>query len=111
MWDEKIIEELTEVIAPDIKLLTKHPKPLFKQRLAAAQQQFSGTKQIQAKITNAIHDRFFIIDENQVWSFGTSYNNAGNLPTTITKIKPDKDIQKIMVNFKSLWNAAEEFSQ
>jgi hypothetical protein len=53
--DEKIIEELTEVVAPEIKLLTKQPKPLFKQRLVAAHQQFLATKKIEAKLTNDIH--------------------------------------------------------
>jgi hypothetical protein len=107
--DEKIIEELTNVIAPEIWLLTKQPKSLFKQRFIAAQQQFSGDKKIEAKLTNDIHDRFFIIDEDQVWNFGTSYNNAGNLPTTITKIKPDVDRQKIISDFSTWWHAAKQF--
>ena len=108
--DEKIIEELTEVIAPEIKLLTKQPKSLFKQRLIAAQQQFAGTKKIEAKLTKDIHDRFFIIDEDQIWSLGTSYNNAGSLPTTITKIKPENDTQRIISDFNAWWGVASEFN-
>ncbi len=107
--DEKIIEELTEVVAPEIRLLTKQPKSLFKQRFVAAQQQFLASKKIEAKLTNEIHDRFFIVDENQVWNLGTSYNNAGSLPTTITKIKSDEDRQKIIADFDAWWNSAKNY--
>ena len=104
--DEKIVEELSKVVAPEIKLLTKNPKSLFKQRLMAAQKQFSAFKNIEAKIFDNIHDRFFIIDRDQVWHFGTSYNNAGNLPTMLNKIKSEEESQKIISDFEGWWKLA-----
>jgi hypothetical protein len=103
--DEKIIEELTEVPAPEIRLLTQTPKGLFHKRLNAAKQQLSS-KNIEARISNKSYDRFFIIDKDQVWSLGTSLNKAGQKATLLSKIKTDKEKQKIIGDFEDWWRSA-----
>lgn len=101
--DEKIIEELTEVSAQEIKLLTKQPKNLFKQRLAAAKQQFTS-KIIEARKSDKFHDRYYIIDQDHVWALGSSYNNAGKKSTFLSRIKNEAEKQKIIADFGNWWS-------
>lgn len=104
--DKLIIEELTDTNAVEIRLLTKEPKQknLFIERYLAAKKQL-GTKKIEIRINTNLHDRYFIVDENDLWSLGTSYNEkAGGKATTLTKISDDK--QKIIDDFKNCWDTA-----
>jgi len=101
--NEKIIEELSNVPAAEIKLLTLQINGLFKQRLVAAKQQFFN-KSIEVKIYNKCHDRFYIIDGNQVWTLGTSLNNAGKRATLLSKIKKEDEKKKIVSDFNSWWS-------
>ncbi len=103
--DEKIVEELTEVVAPCIRLLTDKPKGLFHQRLIALRQQFS-TKIIEAKSSGISHDRFFVIDEDQVWTLGASYNQAGGKATLLSKVMVEAEKEKIKNSFESWWSSA-----
>ena len=98
--DEKLVEELTGVIASEIKLLTQEPKGLFNQRLAALKQQFPS-KIIEAKCSGESHDRFYVIDKRQVWSLGASLNKAGRKATLLSKITSDTEKQKIINDFES----------
>jgi hypothetical protein len=103
--DEKIIEELTEVSADEIKLLTNQTKGLFQQRLEAFKKQFPK-KTIEVKKSDKSHDRFYIIDQDQVWTLGTSFNQAGQKATLLSKIKEDSEKQKIITDFNDWWNIA-----
>ena len=103
--DEKIVEELTEVQAEEIMLLTSQVKGLFAQRLSAAKQQYSS-KAIEARISNQFHDRFYIIDRDQVWTLGASLNKAGQKATLLSKIKTDQERQKVIKDFEAWWASA-----
>jgi len=103
--DEKIIEEISNVIALEVRLLTTKVLGLFKQRLSAAIQQFPK-KTIEAKTYNKFHDRYYIIDKDQVWTLGTSYNQAGKKSTTLIKIKNDDEKKKIISDFEDWWSKA-----
>ncbi len=100
--DEKIVEELTNVNAQEIQLLTTKPKGLFIQRLNAAKAQYTQ-KSINAKVAHRSHDRFFIIDELKVWSLGASLNRAGGKATCLHFIKDEKQKMRIIDDFKSWW--------
>lgn len=102
---EKIVEELTEVPAAEIKLLTQTPKDLFDQRLSAAKQQFPY-KKIEARISDKSHARFYIIDKDQVWNLDTSYNQAGKKATLLNKIKSETERQNIINDFEMWWQTA-----
>lgn len=52
---------------------------------------------INVKVSNDIHDRFLIIDEEECYSLGTSLNYAGNKLFTINEIE-DKHIIKAILN-------------
>lgn len=103
--DEKIIEELSEVSAPEIKLLTHQTKGLFQQRFDALKQQFP-TKTIFVRKSDKSHDRFFIIDQDQVWTLGASLNRAGHKATLLSKIVPDSEKKKIADDFNNWWDSA-----
>jgi len=103
--DEKIVEEISNIQAPEIKLITAQPKGLFKQRLAAAKDQFPE-REIEAKVYDVCHDRYYIIDQDQVWTLGASLNKAGKKATLLSKLKDEK--QKIMSDFTDWWASATE---
>lgn len=105
--DEKIIEEISNILASEVRLLTMHPKGLFKQRLVAAKEQFPE-KTIEAKTYDKIHDRYFIIDKDQVWTLGTSLNKAGAKATLLSKVINGKEKQKIISDFDDWWSSASE---
>jgi len=107
--DEKIVEEISNIQAPEIRLLTTQPKGLFKQRLNAAKEQFSK-KIIEAKVFNKCHDRFYIIDQLQVWALGSSLNKAGKKATLLNKVKDEGEKQKIVRDFTDWWALATEIN-
>lgn len=78
---------------------------MFKQRLTAAKQQFQS-KIIEARKSDKFHDRYYIIDEDQVWILGTSYNKAGQRATLLSRIKKETEKQKIISDFKKWWSSA-----
>jgi hypothetical protein len=100
--NEYIIEELSEILATEFKLLTKEIKGLFTQRLNAFKQQFPN-KIIEIKKSNKCHDRFYIIDQDQVWTLGASYKDAGLRATCLSKVKTDFEKQKIIDDFIKWW--------
>ena len=102
--DGKIIEELSDVSAAEIKLLTQQTKGLFQQRLIALKQQFPN-KEILVKTSDKSHDRFYIIDQEQIWTLGASFNKAGHKATLLSKVT-DSEKPKIINYFNSWWNSA-----
>lgn len=105
--DEIIVEEVLSVNAEENKLLTTQVKTLFKQRLVAARAQYKR-KIIEARVSNKFHDRFYIVDEDQVWALGTSLNKAGAKATLLIKLKSDEEKQSIMRDFNDWWASGTE---
>ena len=103
--DEKIIEELSEVSANEIKLLTNRTKGLFQQRLIALRSQFPN-KKVEVRKSDKSHDRFYIIDDDQMWTLGASLNKAGQKATLLSKIKSEAEKQKIIDDFNRWWQIA-----
>jgi len=108
--DEKIVEEISSIQALEIRLLTTQPKGLFKQRLAAAKEQFPERK-IEAKIYDKCHDRFYIINQLQVWTLGASLNKAGKGATLLSKVKNEIEKEKILHDFIEWWVLATEIKK
>lgn len=105
--DHLIVEEIGNIPATEIYLLTSNKNGIankFKTRINAAKKQFTN-KDIQVKIDNSFHDRYFILDEKEVWTLGTSYNkDAGKKPTSLNKII--SDVNKHIETFKNQWKSA-----
>lgn len=103
--DEKIVEEVGEVPAGEIRFLTENPKSLFHQRLTALKQQCAG-KQIEVRGCGVSHDRFLVVDGEEVWTLGASYNQAGKKATVLTKITAEEERRKIIEEFERWWKGA-----
>jgi len=63
-------------------------------------------KAIEARISGQFHDRFYVIDCDQVWTLGASLNKAGQRATLLSKVKSDQKTKKIIRDFESWWNSA-----
>jgi hypothetical protein len=105
--DEKIVEEISNVAASEIRLLTSKQKGSFNQRLAAAKLQYPE-KQIEAKIYPKFkcHDRYFFIDQDQVWALGASLNQAGEKATLLSKVNNKAAMQSMIRDFNDWWASA-----
>lgn len=109
--DEKIITELENVKAKEIKLLTNDDKSkLFFQRLEAFQKEHLNLT-IAAKKSNQSHDRYYILDKNSAWNLGASFKDAGNKPTSLHEVKNENDISKLIADFDAWWGSATNFRQ
>jgi len=103
--DEKIVEEISNIRALEIRLLTAQQKGLFRQRLTAAKAQFPE-REIEAKVFDTYHDRYYIIDHEQVWTLGASLKNAGGKATLLSKVKNEDTKKKIVRDFTDWWASA-----
>jgi len=106
--DEKIVEEISNVGASEIRLLTSKQKGSFNQRLAAAKLQYPE-KQIEAKIYPnkfKCHDRYYFIDQDQAWALGASLNQAGEKATLLSKVNNKAAMQSMIRDFNDWWASA-----
>ena len=102
--DERIVEELTAVAASEIKLLTHSVKGLFKQRVSAFRSQFTA-KALEVRRASFSHDRFYVVDADQVWTLGASYNQAGRKATLLSKVTVKEEKNKIKSSFQLWWSS------
>lgn len=87
-----------------IKLIKAAPNNDFKSDLGQMRKQY-GDHIFLRDITTLSHDRFIILDENQVYTIGSSLKNLGNKLTVISKIEPS-EATKCINTFDSLWTKA-----
>ncbi len=56
------------------------------------------------------HDRFIIIDHNEVYKVGTSVKDLGSAQSAIDKVDDPSVIQKYVTQFDSWWTSAHDYS-
>ena len=78
----------------DVHISLNKESKLSEKEIAIFEAQYG---KINVKVSNDIHDRFLIIDEEECYSLGTSLNYAGNKLFTINEIE-DKHIIKAILN-------------
>lgn len=78
----------------DVRISLNKESKLSDKEVAIFEAQYG---KINVKVSNDIHDRFLIIDEEECYSLGTSLNYAGNKLFTINEIE-DKHIIKAILN-------------
>ena len=86
------------------RLLTGATKTLFVQQLAALR---SAGRNIDAR-SNTItlsHDRFLIIDDQEVWHLGTSINGLGKKACMINKVVDPAELKKVLTDFSNWWSS------
>lgn len=84
----------------DIKLITSHPKKMFKGLFNDLR---TIKKNIDARQSEGFHDRFIIIDEKEIWGLGSSINHIGKNAFQIYKVTEEETINKIIKDYTLWW--------
>ena len=104
-FDEKILDLLTaKDTAVEVKILTRKVKPALKTKANAFNQQYG---KLNIRASNAFHDRFIIIDNNDFYHFGTSFDkHMGNRGFMFSRIEEPEITKNLSEKFNQEWNTA-----
>jgi len=102
--DEKL-SHLIESLENDvnIRILGRKPKPAVIAIWKAYRQQGID---VEARSGTTIHDRYLIIDGDEVWSLGASINGCGAKAHTISQIVDKDEREKLLKEFDDAWQTA-----
>ncbi len=93
------IESLDSSIG--VRMLTESKKAIFPQLLKA----FIVKKaNVEARECSACHDRFLIIDQNEIWHLGASINHAGKKAFMISKVSEQNEKDNFLKNYQAWWS-------
>jgi len=84
-----------------IQLLTGRKKPIFKTLYEALKSQRGN---LEARENQACHDRYLIIDDNEVWHSGNSFNGIGKKAFQVNKLNDENERQKYLNYFQDWWS-------
>lgn len=109
IWDNYLdgsIFDFLEEIDNDIEifLLTDDQKPMFKNLFDSF---IIKRSKVYARINNASHDRYVIIDDKEFWSLGASINTIGKKDFMIHKIETEEEKSNRLNDFNKYWNSGE----
>ncbi len=93
------IESLYTTI--NILLITGSHKPIFPKLLHDLQRKFVN---LEARECNQCHDRFLIIDSDEIWNMGTSLNGTGKKAFMINKVTEPIEVKRFLEDFNDWWN-------
>lgn len=99
----KMIFEYLETISPEIevKLLTSNVKKEF----SLLYEPFKKNRQtLDTRSNNKCHDRFIILDKQEIWHLGASLEHAGDKAFRISKVVEQEERDKILADFDDWWN-------
>lgn len=91
-------------VSINFRLLTGDPKALFIKQLATLR---GAGRSIDAR-SNAItlsHDRFLILDNQEVWHLGASINGLGKDACMINKVVDAEELKKVLADFSGWWSS------
>jgi hypothetical protein len=83
-----------------VKLLTGTKKPIFPRLLRTLQAR--GTK-VEARENTQCHDRFVVLDSQEVWHLGVSINGIGKKAFMISRVKDAEELGKFLGDFQQWW--------
>jgi hypothetical protein len=84
-----------------VRMLTESKKAIFPQLLKA----FVVKRiNVEARECSACHDRFLIIDQNQIWHLGASINHAGKKAFMINKVSEQNEKDDFLKNYQRWWS-------
>lgn len=81
-------------------MITKNPKSIFDYLLRLSKEE--GLK-IEVRKSDSFHDRYLIIDNNDVWHLGASIKDAGKKDFTMKKLTDEEEIGKLIARFDEEW--------
>jgi hypothetical protein len=95
-----------ESLEPGLKvraLAGKKPKPIVKAMHTAYA---ASASNLDIRTDATFHDRYIIVDGQEVWALGTSINNMGGKATTISKITDATEQARTLAAFQAIWAAS-----
>lgn len=87
-----------------IRMLTQNASNSFKSDLSAFIKQFGQI--IEVKTHASCHDRFIIVDGNEVYHSGHSFKDLGSKASLITLVSDDKEKSAFVIVFEDWWQKA-----
>lgn len=96
--DKSLLDIIRNINIP-VTLITKNKTLLKDIDIKKYQKQYNNLKIIH---NDKFHDRFIIIDKNQIYHLGTSLNHAGNKVFAINKIEEPELIIKLLSKISSI---------
>ena len=95
------LESLPEGLS--VRLVTLDRKPIFWTLYEALRSTRPG---IEARQSRQFHDRFIILDGEEVWHLGASLNGIGSKTTLLSRILDPEESARFLAEFESEWEAA-----
>jgi len=92
------IESLNSSLS--INLLTGTKKPIFPVLLHALQT--TGVT-VEARENTQCHDRFVILDDQEVWHLGASINGIGKSAFMVNRINDEEERKRFLCDFQNWW--------
>jgi hypothetical protein len=92
----------------EVKILTKEVSSAVQTVANAFKQQYGG---LQIRTSQAFHDRFVIIDDNDYYHFGASIKNLGNRGFMFSKIEEPTIIKALSAQWTQEWQNAKGILQ
>jgi len=84
-----------------VRMLTESKKAIFPRLLKAFVVKRSN---VETRECSACHDRFLIIDQNEIWHLGASINHAGKKAFMINKVSEQNEKEGFLKNYQSWWS-------
>jgi len=84
-----------------VRMLTESKKAIFPQLLKTFVVKRTN---VEARECSTCHDRFLIIDQNEIWHLGASINHAGKKAFMINKISEQNEKDDFLKNYQSWWS-------
>lgn len=102
--DAKVLDLLTAK-SPSVtaRLLTKGVSPALSAAASAFNKQYGG---LSIRTSNAFHDRFVIVDDQDFYHFGASLKDAGNRGFMFSRIEESHVVGAVRVALAKEWQAA-----
>jgi hypothetical protein len=95
------VDELDPKI--EVRLLTNQAKSLFTKQLTIMQ---GSGRFVEARSSASSHDRFVILDDQEVWHLGASINGLGKKACMINKVVDDDEAKRLLGDYAGWWLAA-----
>jgi len=102
--DEKLLNMLTVKEAEvKVSILTHKMNPATTAAAETFNKQYRGLSVRKAK---GFHDRYLLIDDNDLYHSGHSFKDLGKAVSTIGRITAQDEIDKVRNSFRCLWEKA-----
>lgn len=104
--DELVFDYIESLdLAISVRLLTANKKPIFKPLFKSLKDQ---RQNLEAKTFLGCHDRFIVVDENQVWHLGASFNGFGKEAFMFNNVVDEVERSRFLADLTEWWKNGED---